>query len=127
MLEDVKKRLVTFGYTALPEDEWILGFTIEKVENLIKNDCNVLTVPDGLRQIAVDMVCGEFLFGKKSLGALSSVDLEAVVKTIKEGDTQVTFAIGEGSQTPEQRFDSLVNYLINYGKPSFASYRCIKW
>lgn len=127
MLEDVKKRLESLGYTVTQNDEWVLGLTIEKVENKIKNDCNVSTVPDGLHPIAVDMTCGEFLLSKKSIGALTSVDLEAVVKTVKEGDTQVTFAIGEGSQTPEQRFDSLVNYLITYGRASFATYRCIKW
>lgn len=127
MLDDVVKRLESLGYTATEADAWVLGFIIEKVENHIKNDCNVSEVPDGLHQIAVDMVVGEFLFQKKSTGQLTGFDMEAVVKQVQEGDTSVTYAIGEGSSTPEQRFDSLVHYLMSYGKGSFASYRRIKW
>lgn len=127
MLDDVVKRLESLGYTATEADTWVLGFIIEKVENHIKNDCNVSEVPDGLHQIAVDMAVGEFLFQKKSTGQLTGFDMEAVVKQVQEGDTSVTYAIGEGSSTPEQRFDSLVHYLMNYGKGSFASYRRIKW
>lgn len=127
MLDDVKKRLESFGYIVTDVDAWVLDFIIKKVENHIKNQCNTSTVPEELHEIAVDMVVGEFLLNKKSRGQLEGFDLEAAVKQIHEGDTSVTFAIGDGSKTPEERLDELILYLMNYGKGKFASYRCIKW
>lgn len=129
MLGDVTKRLASFGYTVTDADGWVLGFIIGKVENHIKNDCNIQTIPDGLHQIAVDMVVGEFLLGKKATDSdsLTGLDLDAAVKQIQEGDTSVTFAIGEGSSTPEQRLDSLIGYLMNYGHGQFTTYRCMTW
>ena len=39
MLERVKKRLESFGYALKDGDEAALVFSIQKVENTIKNDC----------------------------------------------------------------------------------------
>ena len=127
MLEDVTKRLESFGYEVTEADNWIIEFLIQKIENSIKADCNINTIPEELHEIAVDMVVGEFLLNKKSRGQLEGFDLEAAVKQIHEGDTSVTFAIGDGSKTPEERLDELILYLMNYGKGKFAAYRCIKW
>jgi len=126
MLEDVTNRLASFGYAVTETDSWMLGFIIQKVENHIKNQCNTSTIPEGLHEIAVDMVVGEFLLGKKSIGQLTGFDLDAAVKSIQEGDTNVTFALGEGSKTPEGRLDALIGFLM-HGEADFASYRCIKW
>jgi len=127
MLEDVIKRLESFGYEVTEADNWIIEFLIQKIENSIKADCNINTIPEELHEIAVDMVVSEFLLNKKSRGQLEGFDLEAAVKQIHEGDTSVTFAIGDGSKTPEERLDELILYLMNYGKGKFATYRCIKW
>jgi len=127
MLEDVTKRLESFGYEVTEADNWMIEFLIQKIENSIKADCNINTIPEELHEIAVDMVVGEFLLNKKSRGQLEGFDLEAAVKQIHEGDTSVTFAIGDGSKTPEERLDELILYLMNHGKGKFASYRCIKW
>lgn len=127
MLEDVTKRLESFGYEVTEADDWMIEFLIQKIENSIKVDCNINTIPEELYEIAVDMVVGEFLLNKKSRGQLEGFDLEAAVKQIHEGDTSVTFAIGDGSKTPEERLDELILYLMNYGKGKFAAYRCIKW
>ena len=58
MLEMVKERLKSFGYELQEGDEIALTFSIQKVENTIKNDCNTPSIPDGLVNIAVDMVQG---------------------------------------------------------------------
>lgn len=127
MFEDVVERLKSFGYEVTETDNWMLEFIIQKVENIIKADCNINTIPEGLHEIAVDMVVGEFLLNKKSRGQLEGFDLETAVRQIEEGDTSVTFAVGDGSKTPEERLDELILYLMNHGKGKFASYRCIKW
>lgn len=127
MLEDVTKRLASFGYIVTQADTWVLGFIIQKVENHIKNNCNIIAIPAGLYQIAVDMAVGEFLLNKKSIGQLTGFNVESAIKQIQEGDTSVTFAIGDGDSTPEKRLDILISHLLNNGKDDFASYRCIKW
>lgn len=124
MLEDVTARLASFGYTVTEGDAWMLNFIIAKVENHIKSECNLAEVPEGLHTIAVDMVVGEFLLNKKSMGSLEGFDLSVVVKQIQEGDTNVVF---DTSHSPEQRLDVLINYLMTYGKGALASFRCFRW
>ena len=84
MLEKVKERLQSFGYTLKDGDEVILNFSIQKVENTIKNDCNVSSIPDGLVNIAVDMAIGEFLTAKKTFSPndIAGLDLDFAVKQI---------------------------------------------
>lgn len=124
MLNDVTARLASFGYIVESADAWVLDFIITKVQEYIKGDCNVSTVPEGLYSVAVDMAAGEFLLSKKSSGQLQGFDLSAVEKQIQEGDTNILFDV---TYSPEKRLDVLINYLINYGKGSFAAYRCLKW
>ena len=126
---DVGKLLESFGYTLQDGDDWLLGFCIQKVENNIKNECNVSSVPDGLKKVASQMVVGEFLFSKKGIGQLQglNIDIDAAVKQIQEGDTSVTFAFGDGSMTPEKRLDLLIAFLMQNGKSQFVRYRRLKW
>lgn len=126
--EGVLFRLDSLGYSVVAGDSWMLGFSIQKVENTIKNSCNTVSIPEGLYHIAIDRVCGEFLFAKKQSGQLGEgFDFEAAVKQIQEGDTNVTFALGSGSMTPEQRFEALLAYLMQKGQSEFVTYRCIRW
>lgn len=129
MLEKVKERLQSFGYVLKDGDEVILTFSIQKVENTIKNDCNVLSIPDGLENIAIDMAIGEFLTAKKTFSPddIAGLDLDYAVKQIQEGDTNTVFATGEGSLTAEQRLNAFLNYLLTYGRDEFSCYRRLRW
>jgi hypothetical protein len=127
-IETVLKRLESLGYTIQDGDGWMIGFSVQKVENHIKNSCNTTLIPDGLKNTAVDIICGEFLFAMKQTGKLDTVfNLEAAVKSVKAGDTDVTLAIGEGTQSPEQRLNALLSYLMTKGEGEFVCYRKIKW
>ncbi|WP_315169501.1 hypothetical protein [Metaclostridioides mangenotii] len=126
LIEDIKNRLVFFGYTLLDCDSLALDFVIDKVENKIKNECSITEIPNGLYQVEIDRVCGEFLFAKKQSGQLTEYDFDLIEKQIQDGDTTVTYAI-EACQTPEQRFDKLVKNLMESGKGEFASFRRLKW
>lgn len=127
-IELVLKRLESLGYTIQDGDGWMIGFSVQKVENHIKNSCNTTSIPDGLKYTAVDMVCGEFLFALKQTGKLNEIfDLDAAVKQVQAGDTNVTFAMGDGSNTPEQRLNNLLAYLMTKGEGDFVCYRKIKW
>ena len=129
MLEMVKERLKSFGYELQERDEFALAFSIQKVENVIKNDCGTLSVPDGLVNIAVDMAVGEFLTARKTVSPdnIARLDLDMAVKQIQTGDTNTVFAIGEGSLTAEQRLNAFLNYLLTYGRGEFSCYRKIRW
>lgn len=129
MFEKTVKRLEGFGYKLKAGDKAALKFAVEKVTNTIKNECNVSAVPEGMMNIAVDMAAGEFLGTKKAFSPadIAGLNLELAVKQIQVGDTSTVFAVGEGSLTPEQRFDLFVEHLLNYGRGEFACYRKIRW
>lgn len=128
-VETVKKRLESFGYEVKEDDEFVLTFCVGKVRSTIINDINWKEVPEGLEHIAVDMAAGEFLLSKKTFAPdeLSGFDLEYAVKQIQTGDTNTVFAVGEGTQTPEQRLTTFINYLLSYGRAEFSSFRRIRW
>lgn len=126
-IELVLKRLESFSYTVKEEDTFVVGFSIIKVENKIKNACNTALLPDGLKITAVDMICGEFLYSQKQTGKLNETfDFEMAVKQIQAGDTNVTFAV-ESSQTPEQKLNAFISYLISKGEGERICYRKVKW
>ena len=128
-VDTVKKRLKSFGYEVKVDDEFALTFYVENVRNAIKAETNQKDVPEGLEQIAVDMTCGKFLFSKKTFAPddLTNLNLEVAVKEISLGDTKTAFAIGEGSQTSEQRLNAFIDYLMNYGNTEFSAYRRLVW
>lgn len=129
MQEKVKERLESFGYCFCPGDEILLDFSVRKVTNTIKNDCNVPSVPEGLIHIAVDMAAGEFLTAKKTFSPddIAGLDLDFAVKQIQQGDTNTVFATGEGGLTPEQRLTGFLNYLLTHGRDEFSCYRRLRW
>lgn len=132
MLEAVKERLESLGIplSSVPgnPDEYMLKFSIDKVTNHIKTQTNLDAIPVPLQHIAIDMVVGEFLLMKKSMGLLTidTLDFSLVAKTIQDGDTTTTFAIDNNNMTPEASFNAFINYLMHEGT-DFIAYRVIKW
>ncbi len=126
--EKVLNRLQSLGYEMDEQnDGWLIAFATEKVQNYIKNECNILDVGSSLINIMVDRVCGEFLFTKKQTGQLTDMfNLEVAVKQIQTGDSNVTFAL-EGSQTNEQQLNSLISNLRYSGEGELVCYRKLKW
>ena len=126
MKDKIIERLSSLGYDYSQNlDSFLIDFTSEKVLNFIKSECNVESIPKGLENIFIDRVCGEFLMFKKQTNQLENIDFSPVAKQISEGDTSVSFF--DGTTTPEQRFDSLINFLLNSGNGSFSSYRRVRW
>lgn len=129
MLDMVKERLKSFGCVLNAGDEALITFSVQKVENTIKNDCNVLSVPEGLINVAVDMAAGEFLMAKKTFspGDIAGLNLDFAVKQIQAGDTNTVFATGEASMTPEQRLNNLITHLLTHGRDELSNYRKLRW
>ena len=123
MYDDVVARLGSLGYEVLPDDRYAIEFAVEKVSWKIYNLCHIPEIPEGLWYIAVDMVCGEFLSAKKKLGQLEGFNTEIAVKAIKEGDTQVTYAIGDTGDP----LDWLITYMLTHSKGQLVTYRRLLW
>lgn len=128
MLKDVIALLEALGVAEAGDDP-LLPYMAKSVTERVKNETNQAKVPKGLRYAVVELVVGEYLAFKKNAGQLDidGLDLEAAVKQIKEGDTNIHFAIGEGSQTPEQRLDALIARLCHDRSREFIRYRRLVW
>lgn len=127
-IESVIKRLESFGYILKPNDEYALGFVLEKIKLDILNFCNIQELPDELIYVAVDMACGEFLLEKKSTGSLNlnDIDLNSVaIKSISEGDTSVSYAT-ENTQDALQKLDVLIQNLLD-SKKYLYKFRRLAW
>ena len=126
MMDDVVALLNAMGLTVTADDP-MLTFIVNSVAERVKNETNQQEIPEGLRYMAAEMAVGQYLNILKGTGQLEGFDLDAAVKQIQEGDTNITFAIGAGSSTPEQRLDSMINYLMNGRTHEFIRYRKLLW
>ena len=127
LTELVLKRLDSFGYEAKEEDVFVIGYSVQKVENNIKNDCNIAEIPEGLTNTAVDMACGEILDTLYRTGKLDvgSIALDGAIASVSLGDATVSF---DNTTTDNSgTFTALINMLKDSGRGEFACYRQFKW
>lgn len=122
----VESRLKSIGYELTDEDNWLLSFCTQKVENTILNDINCRKVPRELYTCATDMISGEFLKAKYDAGKLdiAGLDLSGAVTSVSEGDTSVSF---DSSLSDAGKLNTLIDYLINSKKGDMTCYRRIRW
>ena len=125
--DDVIKRLKQLGYTVVDTDNDQIDFELNKTLNYVMNFCNITIIPDILDQRIVDRVCSDFLFYKKNSGSLEGFNYDAVIKSIKEGDTTITYAVGQGEDTPENRFDNFVKSLERGFDKWCTPHRRLRW
>lgn len=126
MRDQVISMLTALGVTGAATDP-LLDILLQNVQQRILNKTNQSVIPEGLESLAVYMAVGEYLNMKKTVGQLTGFDLDAAIKQIQEGDTNTVFAIGEGSLTPEQRLNGLIDYLINGRSDELYRYRKLVW
>ena len=123
---EVVQRLESLGYKFQDTETYnfMLKFLTEKVENTIKNETNQDAVPEGLHHVFIDMVCGEFLLQLKSMVLLTGEEMDAVVTSIKVGDTQTSF---DAKSSPQALYEALTTALMNDGRKEFVRYRKLVW
>lgn len=126
-VQDVIDRLGQLGYVASAEDEKHISFELTKTINYTLNYCNITKIPPILNLRIIDRVCADFLFYKKNSGSLEGFNYDAVIKQIKEGDTTISYAVGQGEDTPENRFDSFVRQLERGFDKWITPYRKLRW
>ena len=125
--EKVIARLKQLGYTPTESDWEQLDYELEMVLNYVKNYCNRIDIPEILDYRIIDKVCSSFLYYKKNSGSLEEFNYDAVIKSVKEGDTTITYAVGQGEDTPENRFDSFVKQLERGFDKWITPHRALRW
>jgi len=108
-------------------DDMLLKHAIDKATNHINSQTNLLSIPKGLNEIAIDMVVGEFLLTKKAMGLLDveTLNFGVVAKQVQDGDTNTVFAV-EANTTPEAQFNAFMAYL-RHNEVDFVRYRVLTW
>lgn len=127
MLNKVKERLNSLKVPITDNDDSLLNFSIDRVRNHIKTQTNQQEIPTELNEIAIDMVIGEFLFLKKSMGQLDieTIDFSPFAKQVQDGDTNVIFAV-EIDGTPESKFNAMIEYL-QHNEVDYRKFRRLSW
>jgi hypothetical protein len=122
----VVERLVSFGYNPTEEDAWMIAYTTKGTVNHVLNEINHQTVPDGLIEVVVDMICGEVLNAKFLSGQLelNNLNLDGMIQSVTEGDTTVSFS-AEGSD--ESKLKGLLSWLIQGKGCDLLCYRRMRW
>lgn len=126
-IDQVVSRLTQLGYVASIEDDVQIEFEMTKILSYVKNYCNISEIPEILDLRIIDRICADFLYYKKNSGSLEGFNYEAVIKQIKEGDTTVSYAVGQGEDTPENRFDAFVKQLERGFDKWLVPYRRLRW
>ncbi len=123
--KDITERLESLNYKVDNEkDEFILKFLTDKVEQEIINRTNQSEVPDELRFVLIERVCGEFLYSLRGSNMLSDNQIDTIVSSISEGDTSVSYDV---SSSPEAKFDLLITHLRSYGNDEILRFRRLVW
>ena len=133
LIKLVNLRLKMFGYTVTEKDKPFIEYQAEEAAQYVCSFCNFKKCPDDipgtLKFVTVNYAIGEFFKSKKAFEpeTLSKINLDMAVKQIKTGDTDVSFATGDASKTPEQRLDAFIAYITSYGKMELMRHRRLKW
>lgn len=125
-LEEIKTHLKALGYECTEDDDHMLEHLIGQVETYIKHYCNIPTVPQCLNHVWLNRVCGEFLQFKKSTGTLTGIEIEQVIKSVKDGDTTVEYATSTQTDS-ETLFNTYIKKLTDSHKTDLLRHRKLVW
>ena len=125
--QQIIDRLGQLGYSASESDYDAIDFELLKITNYVLNYCHITEIPNIVEPRMIDRVCSEFLFYKKNSGSLEGFNYDVVIKQIKEGDTTISYAVGQGEDTPENRFDSFVKSLERGFDKVLTTHRRLVW
>lgn len=96
------------------EKDAILEFTIERVDDAIKNYCNITEIPEELNTTVLSMAME--LYRLENFG---NEEGKKEVKSIQVGDTTTTFETSKDINIAEE--------LLKDYKAQLAPYRKVKW
>lgn len=120
--DDIIERLNSFGVKDL--DRTLLYILINKIKETVKNLTNLNEIPDGLHYKIVDAVCAEYLGSLYAVGKLK-FEISAPISSVKEGDTEVSFAISS-QNSPQKLFETILENM-KLPMSEIVKYRVFTW
>ena len=125
-ITEIKTRLKSFGYEFVDGDEIAIEYAEGKAIQYIKHFCNISEIPECLDYVLMDIICGEFLQLKRNTGQLTSIQTDATVKSIQDGDTRVEYNVSYQTD-PNGVFNEFVKSLINGHNEELLRHRRLVW
>lgn len=128
-VEEVKGIMLLWGIPVTPTEDPLIQHMIDKVTNHIKNETNQPSIPVGAKEIAIDMVIGEYLVLKYAMGTLDIPNIKvgsSVVAGIKDGDTDIKYSTAKSYDSPVGRFNAWVASLLN-SRYDWGIWRRLRW
>lgn len=123
----ILEKITSLGLVVSPQDELLIKHLISKVDSYTRSICNFTDaepLPSLLTPYFVDRVYGAYVYEKLKSGQL---DVETAIKSIKEGDTAITYAYGDGAKSDETRLEELCEELNNQYRTVAMRYRRLAW
>lgn len=113
------------GVTVTESNVAVIRSRIDRTIAYVKNFCNIDDIPTGLETMVSDMAAGESLCWLASFGLLpAGFDINSALKSVKLGDTDVTFADNaDGSAN----FETMVSRLREGANSDLYRYRRMRW
>lgn len=126
MTNAVMDRLESLAYHIVGEDSLLIKILIDGVTKEILIECNITELPDELKPMAVDAVCGRFLDQKHSSKQLEDYDFTTAVSSITEGDISISYSSGETSN-PEETFKACIQEMAKLNPYKLHAFRRLRW
>lgn len=101
--------------------EKIILIAINYVENFIKSEINPFLDFSIIKDIFINIVIGEYLSFVKISNIKNNISLDDAIKSIKEGDTSITYF-----ENKNTNLDDIINYFLN-NKKLLYRYKKIVW
>lgn len=127
MINRLKERLELLGFPPETGDADVMEGLLSDASRKVMAEIGICSLPEGLESLVIDLAAGQYLFIKKAAGTLQGFDGQMAIKQLQEGDTSVTYAIGDGARTPEERLDMLVENLRTIPPGLAAAWRKMRW
>lgn len=127
--DTIRAHLPSFGYEPTDNDTIMITHALDRAIHRALSYTNQEKIPRGLEKEIINMAVGEFLFLKKSIGALddgeNGIEFNAHITQFTEGDTNIS-AKDKGTNN-EVNFENWINYL-RFGDPIVLEhFRRIHW
>lgn len=123
LAEKIILMLEAMSFELEESDRTLVSYILENVKRAVLNYCNLRELPEELEPAVINATCAEYIRAWKNTGKMNGKTAETVVKSVQEGDTNITFAEDEA---PGKKLDRLISSMeLNYSK--LTGFRRLRW
>lgn len=99
----------------------IILMAVNSMKNFVKSEINAFIDFSIIKEIFIDIVIGEYLSLIKLSNIDTNINFDNVIKSIKEGDTSITYF-----ENKEKTLDNIINYFLDK-KRLLYNYKRVVW